>query len=141
MTFYKINKLIRNIFIIYKVQSNEKIIKDEESIEMEDVTVETFGSDFISVAKENRKELDFEFGSKFILFNDNYDEYESKQIESMKRKLANSHQTSGNEYKVNQMSIRYRPTNKNRPKIKKSAANKKKLLNNLEKNKFRTQKK
>ena len=129
----------------FKIQSIEKeSVKEEEHIEMdtENGEIETFGSDFISVEKENEKVSDFEFGCKFILFNDNYDEYQSRQInESMTRKLAHTNYIFNNEYKLNSMSIRYRPTDKNRPKINKSSSNKKKLLKNLEKNKSKAEKK
>lgn len=112
--------------------------------------MEHFGSDFISFKASDTKQIGFE-SNKFILFNDDYSDHEPNDQEEdnsifenfnniRKRKLTTIVQKCNDETKFNQFSIRYRPTNIERDKLKRSKHKKDQLMNDMQTNRFKNTK-
>ena len=128
------------------IQSDVNIIKEIVRPPINE-PIETFGSDFISIETAKKEVFaDFSSNQSFILFNDEYmnEEYDYHgTLESIaKRKLDQYSYLNNNGVNgmvLNQLTIGYRNTNKDRKKVtkNKNLNKKKKLMNNLEQNKYK----
>ena len=129
------------------IQSDVSLIKEFDRPAI-DESVETFGSDYISIETTKRDAFaDFNSNQSFILFhdeymNEEYDEHGTLELSMAKRKFDQySHLNNNgmNGMKLNQLKIGYRNTNKDRKKVtkNKNVNKKKKLMNNLKQNKYK----
>ena len=129
------------------IQSDVSLIKEFDRPAI-DESVETFGSDYISIETTKRDAFaDFNSNQSFILFhdeymNEEYDEHGTLELSMAKRKFDQySHLNNNgmNGMKLNQLTIGYRNTNKDRKKVtkNKNVNKKKKLMNNLKQNKYK----